>query len=260
LPAGVVAPTEDLVIVGQAPPQKKSAAYPVQGQIVIRLGDAVHLSGMGFTSSLAGGLNLRLTPNQPVAAQGELRLVDGRYRAYGQDLQINPGRLVFVGPLTDPGLAVRAERTVDSTTVGLNIAGTLMHPKTTVFSNPSVSESDALSLLITGRSLNDASMSDGSMIKDAAIGLGIAQGDSVLRDLGQRFGFSGLGLDTTGGLDGTRLSLGKQVNDRLFVRYAVGVFNGVGELITRYRLSRLFSIELTTSPEASGGDLIYQIK
>lgn len=260
LPAGVVAPTEDLVIEGQPPPPAKPAAYPLQGKIALRLGDAVHLSGMGFRSDLAGGLTLSLSPNQPISALGEVRLVKGRYSAYGQDLQINPGRLVFVGPLTDPGLAVRAERSVGSTTVGLNIAGTLLHPKTTVFSNPSLPESEALSLLITGRSLDSASMSDGSAIKDAAVGLGIAQGDNVLRDLGQRFGFSGLGLDTTGGLDGTRLSLGKQINDRLFVRYAVGVFTGVGELITRYRLSRLFSIELTTSPEASGGDLIYQIK
>ncbi|WP_407275318.1 translocation/assembly module TamB domain-containing protein [Halothiobacillus sp. DCM-1] len=260
LPAGVVSPTEDLVIEGEQPPAPKPPGYPVQGRVRVRLGDAVRLAGMGFRTQLAGGLQLSLTPGQALAAQGEVQLVDGRYQAYGQDLQINPGRLLFVGPLTNPGLAVRAERSVGSTTVGLNISGTLLHPKTAVFSSPSLPESEALSLLITGRSLDSASMSDGSAIKNAAIGLGIAQGDSVLRDLGARFGFSGLGLDTTGGLDGTRLSLGKQLNDRLFVRYAIGVLTGVGELITRYRLSRLFSIELTTSPEGSGGDLIYQIK
>ncbi|OZB80514.1 MAG: hypothetical protein B7X28_06575, partial [Halothiobacillus sp. 13-55-253] len=148
---------------------------------------------------------------------------------------------------------------VGDTTVGLNITGTLYQPKTTVFSSPSLPESDALSILLTGKPLSDSGSGDRAMLMNAIAGLGVAQGNDIVRDIGQKFGFDSVGLDTSGGFGDTQLSLGKQIGDRLFVRYAVGVVNGLSELITQYKLSNLFSIEITTSPDATGGDLIYRI-
>lgn len=97
------------------------------------------------------------------------------------------------------------------------------------------------------------------MLMNAIAGLGVAQGNDIVRDIGQKFGFDSVGLDTSGGFGDTQLSLGKKIGDRLFVRYAVGVVNGLSEIITQYKLSNLFSIEVTTSPDATGGDLIYRI-
>jgi translocation and assembly module TamB len=259
LPEGVVKSSDDLVIVG-AKPAPAVVGYPLTGDIQVMLGDAVTLKGMGFSTGLSGGLDLRLRPQKPLAAFGEIDLKNGQYKAYGQDLSISQGRLLFVGPLDDPGLSVTAQRKVDSTTVGLKLGGTLYHPKTTVFSNPTIPESDALSLLLTGRRLNDGSAADGSVLLNAIKSLGIAQGDDILRDVGQKFGFDSVGLDTTGGLTGARLSVGKKIGDRLLVRYAIGVLTGVGEVITEYQLNRLFSIEITSSPVATGGDVIYRIR
>lgn len=259
LPEGVVKASDDLVIVG-AKVEPKAVGYPLTGDIKLSLGDAVNLTGMGFSTGLTGALDLRLRPQRPLAAFGEIDLKNGKYKAYGQDLSISQGRLLFVGPLDDPGLAVTAQRTIDSTTVGLNLGGTLYHPKTTVFSNPSIPESDALSLLLTGRRLNDGTAADGSVLLNAVASLGISQGDNILRDVGQKFGFDSIGLDTTGGLTGTRLSVGKKIGDRLLVRYAIGVLTGVGQIITEYQLNQYFSIEITSSPVATGGDVIYRIR
>lgn len=258
LPESAVRSTPDLVIVG-AKAAPKTTGYPLQGDIALKLGDAVTLTGMGFSTGITGGLNLRLRPEKPLAAFGEIDLKNGVYKAYGQNLAIQSGQLIFVGPLTDPGLSVTASRTVDSNVVGLKIGGTLHDPKTTVFSQPSMPESDALSLLLTGRKLNSSSSTDASMLINAVTGLGIAQGDDIARDIGQKFGFDSVGLDTTGGLAGTRLTLGKRLGDNLLVRYAIGVTTGVGEVITEYKLNKLFSIEVTASPTATGGDLIYRI-
>lgn len=258
LPEAVVRSTPDLVIVGQTAPPK-AAGYPVHGDVALTLGDAVSLAGMGFSSDVTGRLNVRLRPDKPLAAVGEIDLKNGVYKAYGQNLAIQSGQLIFVGPLTDPGLSVSASRTVDSNVVGLRIGGTLHDPKTTVFSQPSMPESDALSLLLTGRKLNSSSSTDASMLVNAITGLGVAQGDDIARDIGQQFGLDSVGLDTTGGLGGTRLTLGKRIGDNLLVRYAIGVTTGMGELITEYKLNRLFAIEVTASPAATGGDLIYRI-
>lgn len=258
LPESAVRSSPDLVIVG-AKATPKTTGYPVQGDVALKLGDAVSLAGMGFSTGITGQLNLRLRPEKPLAAFGEIDLKNGVYKAYGQNLAIQSGQLIFVGPLTDPGLSVTASRTVDSDVVGLKIGGTLHDPKTTVYSQPGMPESDALSLLLTGRKLNGSSSTDASMLINAITGLGIAQGDDIARDIGQRFGLDSIGLDTTGGLTGTRLTLGKRIGDNLLVRYAIGVTTGVGEVITEYKLNRLFAIEVTASPTATGGDLIYRI-
>ncbi|HUX83203.1 MAG TPA: translocation/assembly module TamB domain-containing protein, partial [Halothiobacillus sp.] len=258
LPDSAVRSTPDLVIVG-AKSEPKSPGYPVQGDIALKLGDQVTLAGMGFSTGITGGLDLRLRPDKPITAYGEIDLKNGVYKAYGQNLAIQSGQLIFVGPLTDPGLAVSAARTVDTTVVGLKIGGTLHDPKTTVFSQPSMPESDALSLLLTGRKLNDGSSADASVLLNAIAGLGISQGDDIAREIGQTFGLDTVGLDTTGGIAGTRLTLGKRLGDNLLVRYAVGVTTGVGEVITQYKLNKLFAIEVTASPAATGGDLIYRI-
>lgn len=258
LPDAVVKSTGDLVIVGENKPMP-TAAYPVTADIKLILGKAVSLAGMGFSTDLTGTLNLRLRPNAPLAAFGEIDLIRGTYKAYGQNLAVKQGRLQFVGPLGDPGIAATAQRVVGDTTVGLNITGTLYQPKTTVFSSPSLPESDALSILLTGKPLSDSGSGDRAMLMNAIAGLGVAQGNDIVRDIGQKFGFDSVGLDTSGGFGDTQLSLGKQIGDRLFVRYAVGVVNGLSEIITQYKLSNLFSIEITTSPDATGGDLIYRI-
>lgn len=258
LPEGVVKSSNDLVIVGEQK-TKPPDSYPITGDITLKLGQAVSLAGMGFSTDLSGQLDLRLRPGKPLAALGEIDLNNGVYKAYGQNLSLAEGRLLFVGPVNDPGLAATAQRVVEGTTVGLKISGTLYHPTTSVFSSPTLPESDALSMLLTGRSLNNSGSGDRAMLLNAIAGLGVAQGNDIVRDIGQKFGFDSVGLDTTGGFGDTRLSLGKKIGDRLLVRYAVGVLNGVSEIVTQYKLSQLFSIEITTSPEATGGDLIYRI-
>ena len=43
--------------------------------------------------------------------RGELSVIEGRYEAYGQKLDINRGRLLFdASPLDDPGLDIEARR------------------------------------------------------------------------------------------------------------------------------------------------------
>jgi hypothetical protein len=62
--------------------------------------------------------------------------VAGRYEAYGQNLTIEDGRLLFAGtPLDNPRLAITAMRKVDDDlSTGVRIAGTAKRPIVTVIS------------------------------------------------------------------------------------------------------------------------------
>ncbi len=261
LPESARRNSEDLVIVGMEEPEEGDV-YPIEGDVDVILGEDVSLRGHGFATRLAGGLELRIRPDQPVGGFGEVRLEDGRYQAYGQDLQIERGRLIFNGPLNAPGLDVVASRRIDDaedTVVGLSIQGELESPESEIFSRPATSQSDALSLLLTGRRLSEGSEGDASLMMAAITGLGVRQGDSLAQQINATLGFDEIGLESGGGVEGTRLSLGKRIGENLLVRYAVGVFDGVGEVITRYRINRFLHLELSSSAEAQSGDLIYQI-
>ncbi|MFA7522017.1 MAG: translocation/assembly module TamB domain-containing protein [Halothiobacillaceae bacterium] len=262
LPSGVRSNSEDLVIVGEKR-EPRSVIYPVTGDIEVVLGEDVSLRGLGLATRLTGGIDLRIRPDQPVGGFGEIRLVDGRYDAYGQLLTVERGRLIFSGALTSPGLDVVATRQIDDadgTVVGLQVIGPLDSPETEVFSRPATSPSDALSLLLTGRRLSTGGDADASLLLNAIAGLGIRQGDEMAQQVKSVFGVDEIGFTSADGVEGTRLSVGKRIGDNLLVRYAVGVFDGVGEVITSYRLNRFLRLELSSSAESQSGDLIYQIE
>lgn len=259
LPEGAVRQSPDLVLAGQE--EKTATGYRVRTDVEVVLGDRVHLEGMGFSAGLAGRIRLRGSGEDPMAAFGEVDIQEGRYAAYGQDLRIDRGRLAFNGPLDDPGLDVRASRTEGDYRAGLELTGTLRDPRSRVFSVPALPESDALSLLLTGKRLSEgASGADADLLLNALAGLGVARADDIARDIGQRVGFDELGLETENGLHGTQLTVGKRVNSRLLVRYAVGLFDGVGRVITVYRINRYLDLEISHGPEAQGGDLIFRIE
>ncbi|MFO7809623.1 translocation/assembly module TamB domain-containing protein [Guyparkeria sp.] len=261
LPESARGNSEDLVIVGQER-EERGVAYPLTGDIDVILGDKISLRGQGFATRLNGGLEMRLRPGDMPGAFGEIRLEDGRYETYGQTLTVERGRLIFTGPLTAPGLDVVATREINDdagTMVGLSIAGELESPETEVFSRPPTSPSDALSLLLTGQRLSAGSDADGSLLLNAIAGLGIDQGDDLAQQVNSVFGFDEIGLTTDGGVGGTQLSVGKRIGENLLVRYAVGVFDGVGEVITRYRINKFLHLEFTSGAESQSGDLIYQI-
>ena len=86
------------------------------------------------------------------------RLVDGRYRAYGQRLLVQRGNFLFTGPLDNPALDFEAIRELapvvgydNDVEVGLQVTGTLQDPQARVFSKPAMPESSAVYYLLTGR-------------------------------------------------------------------------------------------------------------
>ncbi len=157
VPATAVPVSRDAVIVGQ---DAGPAALPVDTWIDVRvtLGDEVAFRGFAMSIELEGGLQVQQHVPKPPSVRGEIRIRDGYYRAYGQNLTIDRGLISFVGPAENPNLDMRAYRTApDGVIAGVVITGTAESPTLRVYSEPALSETQAISYLLTGRSLDAGS-------------------------------------------------------------------------------------------------------
>ena len=129
---------------------------------------------------------------EPGRAQGRGQSAHRRHiQANGQDLVIERGRLFYAGgPLLDPGIDARAYRKIleDNVTAGINARGTLRAPEVTVWSDPTMSDSEALSYLLLGRPLEATNQQEGSMLANAATSLGIRGGNLLAKKLGAALG------------------------------------------------------------------------
>jgi translocation and assembly module TamB len=233
----------------------------VSANIDFTLGDDVRYAGLGLDTMVAGELSLTTEPGRSTTASGALTLA-GTYNAYGQRLDLERGRLLFSGPLDDPGLDVRAVRTIDTTQVGVELTGTVRSPRTRVVATPAMSEVDALSYLLFGRPASGANASTGagetSTLQTAALALGLQQALPVVQRLGTTLGLDELFVQTAA-TDSGELMAGKYLSPRVYIRYSYGLFNRIGGLLLRFKVNERLSIE-TRSGEQKSMDLLYTVE
>lgn len=230
-------------------------------------GARVRLQGYGFSGRLTGAVRVQGDTPGTTLAQGELHVEDGRYQAYGQNLTIQRGRLLFVdSPPDNPGLDVRAIRRLPDQTglVGVEVSGRLKQPRLRIFSDPVMDPSDALSWLVLGRPLAGASRSEADALYHAAFAVG---GTTAARGVALRFGLDEVSVESgtaTNQLTGTTTSqsavvLGKYLSPRLYLQYAVGLWNSANQVRIRYQMSPHWTLRMEQG-EPSGADFLYSIE
>lgn len=259
-PVGAVTLSPDVHVLGEEEEVEK--ATRIVGETRLLLGDRVQFNALGLDTRLTGDVLLRMRDNRPISAEGKLSLVDGTFGAHGQKLAIEKGELTFTGPIDDPLVDVRAVRVIETfegtVKAGIHLRGRARDLTTTVYSEPSMGDADALSYLVIGRPLNQATESDGGELSGAAVALGLRQAARITDQVGQALGLDQLSLAGDGG-DSTALVAGKQINSRLYARYAYGVFSRLGSLLIRYRMSRRLTLEAGAG-ENQSIDIVYTIE
>jgi translocation and assembly module TamB len=260
IPEESVKPSADVTVVGRT--AQPETAVPVTGAADIVLGKNIHVQALGLDSKLGGRLRVTATESRSLRAEGELTLVEGVFEAYGQRLTITEGSMLFTGPLDNPFVKVRAVRTIETidgtVTAGIELRGPAQNLVASVFSEPSMAESDALSYLVLGRPLQQSTAVEGSQLSGAAVALGLRQATRITNQIGQAFGLDQLEVAGDGSST-TALVAGKQVSSRLYLRYAYGVFSQLGSVLLRYRLSRRLTLETSTG-ESQSMDLLYIVE
>jgi translocation and assembly module TamB len=195
-------------------------------------------------------------------AFGELRIEDGRYRAYGQRLQIRRGQFLFAGPIDQPSLSIEAIRDVPAHNVvaGLRVEG---HPdalQSSLFSEPAMPEEDVLAFLLLGRPLSGGEETDSNAPARPRRHRPRHRRRRRHRHLlAETLGIEQFQLDTAGEGDDTQVVVSGYVSSRLQLSYGVGVFVPANTLTLRYRLARSLFLEAASGIE-SALDLLYTFR
>lgn len=258
LPEFSIDESDDVIVIGEAQPGEAIKAVRMQPNVLVRLGDAVNFKGFGFSTRLVGGIRVTNSRNT-IVTNGSLNIVNGRYQAYGQDLRIANGRLVFNGVPKNVGVDVRAVRPVeDIGTVGIHLTGTIQKLKSTIFSDPVMQETDALSYLLTGQSLTSATGRETALLMQAVRGLGIDGSEGLIQRIGKSLGLDDLSIVTREDFRDSELQLGKRLGSKLYVKYLVGLFDSAHRLAVEYRVNKYLNFEVQAGANEQSIDLIYE--
>ncbi len=164
----------------------------LHARIKLVLGKNIQFKNDHLDVQLAGALVLIDNPRTTTRANGELTITKGNFTIFGQTLNIENGKLIYVGgPTTNPGLNIKATKTIHTfvsptqnsltqtslspsksspsqqiniplqqktIVVGVSVTNTLNNPHITLFSDePGLSQTDILSYLILGYPTDNAS-------------------------------------------------------------------------------------------------------
>jgi len=247
LPESAISTSSDSVIVGSAGKGKSQQIRTTS--IRLKLGDAVHLTAFGLQTRLQGLLTLTETPGKPPDLRGVVTLHDGIFKAYGQELTVQQGKLTFIGPIEDPVLDLVATRTIQRSsgdvTVSLILSGSAKAIDTEVRSDPPLPEGDALALLLTGRTFSEMTSGEQTNAYGAAIALGLYGASGIRRNLADTFGLEEIIVEQD--RDGEwEVGAAVRLQEDLYLRYTYSVFSRLGGVLLRYRLSDRVSVQAKT--------------
>ncbi len=250
-----VRPSADEVLVG-ARNADPSQQFQVTSNIGLFLEDRVTIATSGLTGRLTGDITVLMDDQGLTRGSGDLSIAEGKYVALGRNLDIERGRLIFANvPLSDPGVDMRAVKVFTDVTAGVNVRGTLRQPRMTFFSNPSLPQSQVVSLLLAGGSLESVQSSRGAGARNdlAAQGAGI-----LAQQLGGRVGIEDIGLESDINND-TSLVLGKYLSPRLYVSYGISLAEVINTLKLRYTIGDRWTVKME-SGKARSADLVFTIQ
>ncbi|WP_457967763.1 translocation/assembly module TamB [Pseudomonas sp. R4-84] len=252
LPPSTVKVSDDTVIVGHQTEQGEVPMAMAMDIDVIVGQEKLAFSGFGLTANVQGQVHI----GDNMDTRGELWLNDGKYRAYGQRLTVRRARLLFAGPIDQPYLDIEAIRQTDDVIAGIRLSGSAEQPATQIFSEPAMSQEQALSYLVLGRPLSTTG-EDNNMLAQAALGLGLMGSSGVTTSLANNLGIEDFQLDTQGSGNDTSVVASGNLSEKLSLRYGVGVFEPANTIALRYKLSKKVYLE-AASGVASSLDIFYK--
>ena len=283
----VVRTSPDVILEGTTKHVEKASPLALDVQVRLALGDRVLVKMAGIDAQLDGGTDLTFKSLDKIISKGEIKVVKGRYRAYGVDLEIVRGRLFYAGgAINQPTLDILALRTVGDVRVGITAGGILQEPVIRLYSEPAMPDMDILAYIVFGHPLGNKSTNEQAvMIAQVAGGL-LSKGQSgalqeqIKDKLGLstleaktsstqnagRMGYQEVGVTPTGakrssqgsGVSETILTVGKYLTPQLYFSYGRSLFTGGNLFRLRYDIFKQWQIETQTGSESSV-DLYYKI-
>ena len=281
-----VAPSSDVIREGKALPSAQGSPLVLDAQVRILLGEKVFIKVAGIDAQVGGTIDLSSNGPDMITSRGEIKVVKGRYRTYGVNLDIVRGRLFFPGgPVNNPSLDFLALRGIGDVRAGVTVTGTLRKPVTKLYSEPAMPDIDVLSYIVLGHQLGNNS-AQASLVNQAAGALLTSGQAMVLQDkIKNTLGLSTLEIQSGAGgsaapmgykplqvtppgtipavqqpgITETVLTVGTYLTPQLYISYGKSLFTGSNLFLLRYDIFKRWQIETQTGNE-SGADLFYKLE
>ncbi|MDC7691654.1 translocation/assembly module TamB domain-containing protein [Vogesella indigofera] len=235
--------SDDVVVVGREVVDDAGNRWPLALDLRIALGDKLRFGGNGLEAWLGGEVRLLAEQGGTLQARGQIRVDKGRFKAYGQDLDITRGLITFSGPLDNPALDLRTTRRFSPVGAGVEVRGALLTPTVKLVADEAMSEKDKLSWLVLGRA---------AAVGDNTGGAGAAAGGLLAGLINDQVGlFDDIGVQSRAESTSSAgvvspaeqvVTLGKQLTRELYVGYEYGLRSAEQALKVSYQLSRTLSL------------------
>jgi translocation and assembly module TamB len=229
--------------------------------VALNLGNDFALHGAGMTTRLEGTLEVRgsSAPDGPPRITGEVRTVQGRYRAWGQAMNVEAGIARFNGPYNNPSLDILAIRPNISVRAGVKVTGSAHALRVRLYSDPDLPDAEKLSWVVTGRS-TAAGGAEAALLQQAALALLGGEG-SGSGNTAQRLGLDEIGFKGPGSGNDTSsaaITMGKRLSRELYVTYEQSLSGAIGAIYIFYDLSKRLTLRGQTGTQ-SAVDIIYTV-
>jgi translocation and assembly module TamB len=253
-----VLPSADERLVGPTETVEKDP-FLVTSEITMTLGDKVTIETYGLSGHITGSITERALPGEPTRATGELQVKDGQYTALARKLDIERGRLIFSGGLlADPAVDIRAVKVFPDVKAGVNVRGSLREPRLTFFSDPSIPQSQIVSLLLAGGSLQTVQDQRRAGTPGASQEVAGQAAALLASQLGSKLGIPDISVESTLSNE-TSLVLGKYLSPRLYVSYGVSLTESINTVKMRYTINDRWTIKTEAGKERAA-DLVFTIE
>ena len=248
----------DVEVVG-AQETEPTKRWRLDTDLWVQLSDRVVFKGYGFDGRLSGRLHVREPAEGSASATGELRVPEGLYEAYGRQLRIENGRLIYArSPLDNPALDILATRTLNELVVGVRVRGTAQQPEVTLYASEAMAQTDILSYLVLGQPMSTLGQGEANALVTAAQSAVLVGGDLLAELIGREFGLDVVRIEHDTGTQSPWLVVGTYLSPRLYLSYEVGLFAPGSRVHMEYRLSRRWSLE-AEGGVSSAVDLLYTL-
>lgn len=281
-------PKKQLILIGLPKSQVQKSKHATDVKLNIKLGKNVVLAAYGLRANLAGGIVLTITPDESIMANGQVRILDGTFQAYGQYLSLSKDSAIsFIqSPVSNPFIDARAYKLINTTvgnfgqqagsdmiTAGVHIHGTIKNMQFSLYSQPSgISQADILSYLVLGYANGSASAANLSVLLDAANDL-IDSGGGLNTPIGLTDRIKqGLGIDELGIRNETELDvlgnpvdqqssfvIGDKISRNIYIQYSRGMLVPDNTLQVQYRLNKNWLLQTNAGSSGEGADVLYTI-
>ena len=254
LPEGGVELSADVVQVdseGQA--ISEQIPLTIDTNVRVRVEEGLRVTGSMLETALSGDLQLRQRSREPLQVFGSLETLGGQVTAYERVLQIQRGVISFSGAPDNPLLDVRAERRIagENISAGIHVHGELARDlQLDVYSEPPMSQGDAMSYLIWGRSLDSGTNTDGAVLA-LSLASTVVNSSGLVQTINRVPGISRVSFGAEGSESDAAATVSGYVGERLYLSYGFGLYEPVNVLTARLFLQTRLWLEVVSRLENS---------